>query len=85
MRIQKSTQAEASWKGLPIYRPANPCGQNRVRDLRRTALHASIRDTTRDYFRSLRAAEMAAWELTGGDYVRSDLAPHHLGSRIIRY
>ena len=26
---------------------------------------------TRDYFRSLRAAEMATWELTGGDYLRS--------------
>jgi hypothetical protein len=28
----------------------------------------------RAYFRSLRAAEMAAWELTGGDYLTSDLA-----------
>ena len=27
--------------------------------------------TQRIYFRSLRAAEMAAWELSGGDYVRS--------------
>jgi hypothetical protein len=26
---------------------------------------------TREYFRSLRAAEMAAWEMTGGDYVSS--------------
>jgi hypothetical protein len=26
---------------------------------------------TRAYFRSMRAAEMAAWELTGGDFVRS--------------
>ena len=26
---------------------------------------------TREYFRSLRAAEMAAWEMTGGDCLRS--------------
>jgi hypothetical protein len=26
---------------------------------------------TRAYFRSMRAAEMAAWEMTGGDYVLS--------------
>jgi hypothetical protein len=26
---------------------------------------------SREYFRSLRAAEMEAWEMTGGDYVRS--------------
>jgi len=26
---------------------------------------------TRAYFRSVRAAEMAAWEMTGGDYVLS--------------
>jgi hypothetical protein len=28
---------------------------------------------SREYFRLLRAAEMAAWEMTGGDYVSSDL------------
>jgi hypothetical protein len=27
--------------------------------------------SSREYFRSLRAAEMEAWERTGGDYVRS--------------
>ena len=27
---------------------------------------------TRAYFRSLRAAEMATWELSGGDYLRSN-------------
>jgi hypothetical protein len=26
---------------------------------------------SREYFRRLRAAEMEAWEMTGGDYVRS--------------
>jgi len=26
---------------------------------------------TRAYFRALRAAEMATWEMTGGDYLRS--------------
>ena len=25
----------------------------------------------REYFRSMRAAEMAAWEVTGGDYLQS--------------
>jgi len=30
---------------------------------------------TRAYFRSMRAAEMAAWEMTGGDYVRSRFTP----------
>ena len=29
---------------------------------------------TRRYLRSLRAAEMAAWEMTGGDYLRSGFA-----------
>jgi hypothetical protein len=31
--------------------------------------------STRDYFRRLRAAEMAAWELTGGDYLLPRFAP----------
>jgi hypothetical protein len=33
-------------------------------------------EVTRDYFRSLRAAEMATWELTGGDYLRSSFVRH---------
>ena len=33
---------------------------------------------SRQYFRSLRAAEMAAWELTGGDYVISGLFTQNL-------
>jgi hypothetical protein len=28
-------------------------------------------EPTRAYFRSLRAAELAAWEMTGGDYLQS--------------
>jgi hypothetical protein len=29
----------------------------------------------RSYFRSLHAAEMAAWEATGGDYARAGFVP----------
>ena len=32
----------------------------------------------REYLRGLRAAEMAVWELTGGDYLLSRCAPQEL-------
>ena len=34
-------------------------------------LLTSRESAARSYLRSLRAAEMAAWEMTGGDYVRA--------------
>jgi hypothetical protein len=46
-----------------------------VRRLRNGAPVISSADGARDcraYLRRLRAAEMAAWEQTGGDYLRSD-------------
>jgi len=36
--------------------------------------HASRASEARSYLRSLRAAEMAAWEMTGGDYVLARFA-----------
>jgi len=38
---------------------------------------------SRAYLRRLRAAEMAAWEQTGGDYLRSDYAHAGLGGVLI--
>jgi hypothetical protein len=35
----------------------------------------------RSYFRSLHAAEMAAWEVTGGDYALPGFLPHHSRAR----
>jgi hypothetical protein len=51
--------------------PTRSCPQLRVN-------HSPIQPrstATRSYFRSLRAAEMAAWDATGGDYARASFVP----------
>jgi hypothetical protein len=48
----------------------------------RSAVPARQRSNgARLYFRSLRAAEMAAWEFTGGDYALAGFVPSHSRAR----
>jgi hypothetical protein len=57
----------------PQHRAGTPTSQH-PRSHRLLAPTPPRPTTTRSYFRSLRAAEMAAWEVTGGDYVLARFA-----------
>ena len=62
MRTEKAIQNSANY-----VRPITTFWPN-VTTVREVAREIA---GSREYFRSLRAAEMEAWEMTGGDYVHS--------------
>ena len=64
VRIETLTHADESREDVPIHFIPNVLPPT-----------ISVRTLgTRAYLRRLRAAEMAAWELTGGDYLLSTCA-----------
>jgi len=70
---------EQKTKSLRLRKPAaSPPNYQRFQELTPLSLpQAHLPPSTaltRMYLRSLRAAEMAAWEMTGGDYLRSSFA-----------
>ena len=65
---------------FPNIRRQQNCLSGRSQHLRANPFEGPARprsNAARSYFRRLHAAEMAAWQITGGDYVLAGFVPRH--------
>jgi len=70
-----ATKADNSlWRGEPIDHGLKPKSLKRIPSVPPANSIPSVAMLAREYLRCLRAAEMAAWEITGGDYALSRFA-----------
>jgi len=74
MTTEASNEIHEAHIGRFIDRWTRTNSLKRIRNHPPLAPRSPSSPVTRAYLQRLRAAEMAAWELTGGDYVRSSFA-----------